>query len=307
MKLPTIHPNKNVLLAGVLVISGVTFSNSTWAHDESNINLGSLRATSQGIDTSGRVMVLRGDDETTLAYIQAIGLAANTAYGAHVHNLPCDLGGGGHYKNDPDVPTAEEDNEIWLSFTTNNQGNGLGQGTGDFLARPEAQSIVVHNPGGLRIACADLIQNYQGATVHGGAMVNFSDDSHFGTAQINRSNGSTYATLHAMNLAPNTVYPSHVHNLPCSINAGGSHYKIDPSVPATVENNELWLPLATDGDGNGSSSYTVNTHSARPEAQSIVVHEAPPAVGRLGCADLYAKKKYIHNTLPYRSSISQPF
>ena len=286
------NSSKLALSLGLLSLATLSFAGNVSAHDDGIVNLGSMQATTlgqeRGLAVSGRVMILRRNNGTTSAYTQVLGLAPLTSYGAHVHNLPCDLGGGGHYKNDLDVSGAEQANEIWVSFTTDESGKGLSQGTGEFLARPEAQSIVVHDTDGGRIACANLHQNYEGATVHKGAMENFADGSVFGHAQINRSNGSSYASLHLVGLAADTQYPSHVHNLPCNVKSGGSHYKIDPAESTTIADNELWLTVTTDAEGNGSSDNGNSHHTARPEAQSVVVHD--PNGGRLGCADLHAEE-----------------
>ncbi|NOY72996.1 MAG: hypothetical protein GXP14_11580 [Gammaproteobacteria bacterium] len=254
------------------------------------INLGAVQATplanERGMSVSGRAMIIRHSDGKTTAYTQVLGLATTTSYGVHVHDLPCKLGGGGHYKNDPNVVGTEQYNEIELSFTTDNSGIGLGQGSGNFLARPEAQSVVIHDTDGGRIACADLPKNYKGATVHKGKMINFENGNVFGTAELSRANGSTFATLQVSGLATGT-YPAHVHNLSCALNAGGTHYKIDPSNTETIEENEIFLTLTTDNAGNGSRTNVKETHLARPEAQSVVVHSGST---RLGCADLSAEE-----------------
>jgi len=105
---------------------------------------------------SGRVQMVRTSDSQTLTTVQAWGLAPGTAYPVHVHNAPCAVNnGGGHYQ---DVVGGLVDgvNEIWLGFTTNASGHGSRLAANDFIARPEAQSVVIHDTDGARIACADL-------------------------------------------------------------------------------------------------------------------------------------------------------
>lgn len=109
-----------------------------------------------GYDISGRAHMTRTADGQTIVSVHADGLLPNTSYGVHVHNLPCDVSnGGGHYQ---DVVGGSVDavNEIWPLFTTNAAGVGNGYAANDFSARPEAQAVVIHAPGGARIACADL-------------------------------------------------------------------------------------------------------------------------------------------------------
>jgi hypothetical protein len=62
-------------------------------------------------------------------------------------------------------------NEIWLSstadplagITSNRRGVSRGEGSSDWIARPDAQSVVIHAiepggtpAGGIKVACADL-------------------------------------------------------------------------------------------------------------------------------------------------------
>jgi hypothetical protein len=111
----------------------------------------------------------RGTDVKALAW----GLSPRTTYAAHLHNAPCSLPGnpgGGHYKDDPAGPSMPP-NELWLSstgdplagITSNPAGFAIGRGSADWVARPEAQSVVIHaippggtTAGGPKIACADL-------------------------------------------------------------------------------------------------------------------------------------------------------
>ncbi len=110
----------------------------------------------RGYEISGRAQMVRTADGRTITFVEVQGLAPNTTYPAHVHNLPCNVNnGGGHYQNVVGGP-ANDINEIWLGFTTNANGHGNGHATNDFTARPEAQSVVIHDTDGARIACADL-------------------------------------------------------------------------------------------------------------------------------------------------------
>jgi hypothetical protein len=107
-------------------------------------------------DISGHARMTRTASGKTLVSTHAAGLLPNTAYGVHVHNQACgDNNGGGHYQ---EVVGGSVDgyNEIWPQFTTNAAGVGNGTAVHAFYARPEAQAVVIHAPGGARIACADL-------------------------------------------------------------------------------------------------------------------------------------------------------
>ena len=111
-----------------------------------------------GYEITGHAQMVRTADGRTLTHIQVWGLDAGETYPAHVHHLPCDVNnGGGHYQHEVGGP-ADDVNEIWPGFTADASGHGNGYAANDFTARPEAQSVVIHDykPGAARIACADL-------------------------------------------------------------------------------------------------------------------------------------------------------
>lgn len=113
-------------------------------------------ATGAGQAITGRAQMIRTPDGKTIVSVHVEGLSANTTYGSHVHQLPCGTSeADGHYKNDPAGP-AVPPNEIWPGFTTNGAGVGNGNATVGWTAGATAVSVVVHAPGGAKIACADL-------------------------------------------------------------------------------------------------------------------------------------------------------
>lgn len=113
-------------------------------------------ATGAGLSISGHAGMVRTADGRTIVTVHVEGLAPDTAYGSHVHKQACaDGDADGHYKNDPAGPAAPP-NEIWPAFTTNAAGIGNGLAVVDWTAGPTAVSVVVHAPGGAKIACADL-------------------------------------------------------------------------------------------------------------------------------------------------------
>jgi hypothetical protein len=113
-------------------------------------------ATGIGLPISGQAVMIRTADGKTVVTVHVEGLGATTTYGSHVHQLPCGVSDAdGHYKNDPAGP-ATPPNEIWPGFTTNAAGIGNGNATVAWTAGAAAVSVVVHAPGGAKIACADL-------------------------------------------------------------------------------------------------------------------------------------------------------
>jgi hypothetical protein len=113
-------------------------------------------ATAAGQSITGHAVMIRTADGRTIVSVHVEGLAANTTYGSHVHQQPCGVDDAdGHYRFDPAGP-ATPPNEIWPGFTTNAAGQGNGNATADGTAGSAAVSVVVHAPGGAKIACADL-------------------------------------------------------------------------------------------------------------------------------------------------------
>ncbi len=153
--------NKNgslLMVLFALVVSLIAIS--AVAAEGAQVTVGDLHTFADGpglgYEITGRAQMVRTADGRTLVSVQARGLLPNTDYPVHVHNAPCNVGnGGGHYQH---VVGGDIDptNEIWPGFTSNAAGHGNGHAAHSFTARPEAQSVVIHDPGGPRIACADL-------------------------------------------------------------------------------------------------------------------------------------------------------
>lgn len=124
-----------------------------------------------GLSIEGFATLTRSDAGTA-GKVVVRGLEPATTYAAHLHNAPCTDAnpGGAHYRDDPAGPGVPP-NELWFSstddplagITANPGGVAHGRGSADWVARPEAQSVVIHfippggtTAGGPKIACADL-------------------------------------------------------------------------------------------------------------------------------------------------------
>jgi hypothetical protein len=114
-------------------------------------------ATGVGQAITGHAQMIRTADGKTIVSVHVEGLAANTTYGSHVHLQACSDGfAGTHYRFDP-AGAAAPPNEIWPGpFTTDAAGVGNGNAIAVGRAGSAAVSVVVHAPGGAKIACADL-------------------------------------------------------------------------------------------------------------------------------------------------------
>jgi Cu/Zn superoxide dismutase len=123
-----------------------------------------------GLSIEGIAQITRTGSGTEVK-VHVRGLEPGTTYAAHLHNAPCSENeGGGHYQ-DVVGGLAEPPNELWISstedptagITSNEAGVAHGRGSADWVAREDAQSVVVHfipeggtTAGGPKIACADL-------------------------------------------------------------------------------------------------------------------------------------------------------
>lgn len=109
------------------------------------------------LDISGHAVMVRTADGRTFVTIHVEGLAAGATYGSHVHKQACgDNFAGTHYRFDP-AGAAAPPNEIWPGpVTANDAGIGNGNTIVEGTAGSAAVSVVIHAPGGIKIACADL-------------------------------------------------------------------------------------------------------------------------------------------------------
>jgi Cu-Zn family superoxide dismutase len=118
-------------------------------------------------DINGRVVMVRTAAGHTIVVVTVRGLDPNTEYGSHVHKAACNSPdfGNGHYRfgeagivGAVDVNlSGETRSEIWPGpVNTNASGHASGWTVVGATAGPEAVSVVIHAPGGARIACADL-------------------------------------------------------------------------------------------------------------------------------------------------------
>jgi hypothetical protein len=111
---------------------------------------------------SGTAQMVRTQN-ATIVKIRVAGLEPRQTYSAHVHNAPCSSGGGGHYQHVSG--SADEANELWLKSANSSDGvkanavgKARGKGTASWVARADAQAVVLHSfsDSKVRVACAQL-------------------------------------------------------------------------------------------------------------------------------------------------------
>ena len=169
-----------LLAAGALVLPAGAIADDDGTGNKQRGEFTTLPAgAAMGLEIDG-VATIKRTRNGTVVTARVRGLQPRTTYGAHLHNAPCSSPdpGGGHYKNDPAGPSVPP-NELWLSstrdpmagITANSRGVARGRGEADWVARPEAQSVVIHSippggtpAGGPKIACADLRDTADGDT-----------------------------------------------------------------------------------------------------------------------------------------------
>lgn len=110
-----------------------------------------------------RVRAIETGSGKTVVTLQVRGLAVNATYGAHAHYKPCGstaAAAGAHYQNleerpgDEVTPSttagyANSANEVWLDFTTDDEGNGSAQTVVGWQFRPSPyasgnRSVIIH-------------------------------------------------------------------------------------------------------------------------------------------------------------------
>ncbi|OLT00595.1 hypothetical protein BJF90_34780 [Pseudonocardia sp. CNS-004] len=123
-----------------------------------------------------------------------------------------------------------------------------------------------------------------------------------GAVRSRSGQGTTTVMLAVRGVQPNRTYGAHIHTQPCGElpDDAGPHFQyatdpVQPSVDPTFANtqNEVWLDIATDETGAGSTETTVTwTFPDDRRPKSVVVHadgtasepgQAGTAGGRVAC------------------------
>lgn len=144
----------------------------------------------------------------------------------------------------------------------------------------------------------DVAFTYDETAVPVGSTVNIDTDS---------EDGRTTVTFTATGLAPDRDFGVHAHARPCGLQPSdaGPHYQNDVDPAATPDSpstdpayanaqNEIWLDITTDANGDAQAATTVDWEFRDDEANSVVLHaqhtmtdpgKAGTAGDRLACID----------------------
>ena len=152
------HHRRRTALALVTAL-GLAAAFAPAAMADATVTRGELQAfaAGTGLAISGHAQMVRTADGKTVVSIHVEGLTPGWTYASHVHAAACATGDAdGHYRFDP-AGSATPPNEIWPGpFTANGGGIANGFTVAEGTAGSGAVSVVVHAPGGAKIACADL-------------------------------------------------------------------------------------------------------------------------------------------------------
>lgn len=259
----------------------------------------------------GRAVLHRSWEETT-ASVHLLGLEPDTDYVVRVHRLPCTHAEGERYKLDPSVAASDASNEIWSAFTTDAMGTGTSATTVEHRVRGDALSVVLHDPNAndAQLACADLdLGSYsEQRPVALGGFASFADAEEgdaaiSGTASMQLTADGTTISLSLSGLDSSAEYSARLHDLPCDVMNAGGPYEIDPDLAPTSEENELWLSVAVDDEGNASDELT-SPHRVRFDAQSVVLQRgADGEAPKVACADLMVNNYPRASTSSFESVV----
>ena len=150
------------LATAALLLTGVGVAVPSSANMPSTAEgaLVSYNLTEVPVGAWARVRAIETGSGKTVVTLHVRGLAVNATYGAHAHYKPCGSTGpaaGAHYQNveqrpgdevtaSTDPAYANPDNEVWLDFTTDSEGNGSAQTVVDWQFRSASlgRSVVIH-------------------------------------------------------------------------------------------------------------------------------------------------------------------
>lgn len=158
MKIAVVRGKRPRRAGGLVVAAVIAAAFAPSALGAASVTRGDIHEfNGYGSAVTGHAQMVRTADGKTIVSLHVEGLAAGVTYAAHVHAAACSTGlADGHYRFDP-AGAASPPNEIWPGpFTANDAGVGNADTMADGTAGPTAVSVVIHAPGGTKIACADL-------------------------------------------------------------------------------------------------------------------------------------------------------
>jgi hypothetical protein len=154
--------NRKRIVTGLVGALAVVLLATSASAGSAEVTSGDFAVFASGIgsyDVDGRAQMVRTPSGKTIVSVVVSGLVPGAIYGSHVHKQACAAGdAGGHYSFGHAVPGGALDgSEIWPGpFTANAAGRAVGWTSVGDIAGDDAVAVVIHAPGGAKIACADL-------------------------------------------------------------------------------------------------------------------------------------------------------
>ena len=154
--------------ASWLLILLLAAAKSAYAHEghqssygEEIISQGQFVMLQEGrkksLHVAGWVQMVRRPDGYTDLSLYLEGLKPDSSYPVYIHTQPCEQGAGAPYKINPYQQETSPRNTIRALIKSNRRGIARTKLKIKHWARPEAQSLVIHDPrDNSNLACADI-------------------------------------------------------------------------------------------------------------------------------------------------------
>jgi hypothetical protein len=230
---------------------------------------------------------------------------------SHLHEEACRSNqAGGHFKLNPSISVAQENNEVWLTGRADTGGAFSDDSTtrGD-LRLADARSFVVHESvegAAPKRLCCDFYPPAptprRSVTLECDSFSPTADGSGYassGSVTVIGEDGQVRVqlVLGAMTYpqGANLSFTGHVHAATCADGDGGGHFKFDTTVAGALEYNEIWVDAADYDVGQASllSTGKAKLGVLSDRAKSFVVHDARPdgsAGSKRLCCNLKVKE-----------------
>ena len=158
--------NYSILAVSVFTAGGLLLAVGPVASAGADVPRGDFRAFAAGAsqDIGGHAQLVRRPSGSTFVTIHVEGLRPGGQYASHVHKQRCENGDAdGHFQQHGPAAGVTPPNEIWPGdgpWFANAAGNANVNTTADYVANPDALSVVVHDLSlpstANKVACANL-------------------------------------------------------------------------------------------------------------------------------------------------------
>lgn len=270
----------------ILSTSSFSFSHVINNHGSfSNLKIG----TERGYQIEGSALGQIAHNDTIIS-VDLRGLWPNSNYISHLHLLPCEKEGGGHYKIDPTVKEAIEENEFWVRIKSDERGYARAVLKKADVAN-ELPSIVIHDLDSKKIACMDfkpVNSEYLFAKVSPtpfGHKKGSKVEGKFGMNRTDDLDTVFKAELKGLE-AKAQNYVLSVHELPCKL-GGGKLYEYEEDSSVKEKGKPLSFKATSKEDGTLTFESTISDHITEPRANSVLLYSENDLKNPIGCGSFW--------------------